>query len=419
MIEIIDTSPDIDVAAVEYKRLLGYPRDAAVSDRAEELMDWARGWYRMHGRPWAQARQADGLELTGDAVTIDGVPFSSPRLSQTLRNAAADAAIVVAVSAGPELEAEAQQLWRDGKPDEYFFLEVYGSAVVEHLVTMTGARLCAWAESRHMAVLPHYSPGYPEWSIEEQPRLLDLINRLHPKMPAPVDVMDSGMLRPKKSLLAVFGITRHVDRVQRLTALTPCENCSYLPCQYRRTPYRRAPMPANPELSALSQETSGDGTDAASPTTLDHDGHYTVNLKALQRWSQERLSLSRRADGGVDATFRYEGTTCTNMGRALKFDYRVTLGPPQDGYPIREQRCAPAEGDAGYTYMCRYLSNREQLLVAIDQEQPLNGKPLNDVLGWTRAASGAGCYCEPESRQHKWGLVLETIHFALARERGD
>ena len=57
--------------------------------------------------------------------------------------------------------------------------------------------------------------------------------------------------------------------------------------------------------------------------------------------------------------------------------------------------------------------------MAIDREQPLNGKPLNDVLGWTRAASGAGCYCEPESRQHKWGLVLETIHFALARERGD
>jgi hypothetical protein len=29
--------------------------------------------------------------------------------------------------------------------------------------------------------------------------------------------------------------------------------------------------------------------------------------------------------------------------------------------------------------------------------------------------SPAGCYCEPDSRQHKWGLVLETIHYALAR----
>jgi hypothetical protein len=29
--------------------------------------------------------------------------------------------------------------------------------------------------------------------------------------------------------------------------------------------------------------------------------------------------------------------------------------------------------------------------------------------------SSAGCYCEPNSRTYKWGLVLETIHFALAR----
>ena len=27
-----------------------------------------------------------------------------------------------------------------------------------------------------MAVLPHYSPGYPEWDIAEQPPLLELID---------------------------------------------------------------------------------------------------------------------------------------------------------------------------------------------------------------------------------------------------
>ena len=127
--------------------------------------------------------------------------------------------------------------------------------------------------------------------------------------------------------------------------------------------------------------------------------------------------MERRADGSVDAVFRYEGTTCTNMGRPLQFQYRVTLGPRDEGYPIREQHCAPAAGDDGHTYMCRYMSNREHLLVAIDRERPLHGKPLNDVLGWSRPASGAGCYCEPDSRDHKWGLVLETIHFTLAREQ--
>jgi hypothetical protein len=29
------------------------------------------------------------------------------------------------------------------------------------------------------------------------------------------------------------------------------------------------------------------------------------------------------------------------------------------------------------------------------------------------SAGRAGCYCDAASRQHKWGLVLETIHYAL------
>ena len=204
---------------------------------------------------------------------------------------------MVAVGAGPELEAEAQKLWQEGKPDEYFFLEVYGSAIVEHLVTMTGARLCAWAESRHMAVLPHYSPGYPEWAIDEQPRLLDVINRSRQQMPAvPVDVLESGMLRPKKSLLAVFGVTRHVDRVRRLTDLIPCENCSFQTCQYRRTPYRRAPQAANPELAAMGGERTVEaGGDARRSAR---------SRREVQRQRQGAPALERRAAVGGAARRR-------------------------------------------------------------------------------------------------------------------
>ena len=259
-------------------------------------MDWARDWYAQHGQPWVYAREVDTLEIADGVVTLNGVSFGSTRLSKTLRSAGADGAVVVAVGAGPELEAEARKLWDEGKPDEYFFLEVYGSAVVEHLVTMTGARLCAWAEGRHMAVLPHYSPGYPEWAIDEQPRLLDLINLSRQQLPpVPVDVLESGMLRPKKSLLAVFGLTRHVDRVQRLTDLVPCENCSFLTCQYRRSPYRRSPQAANPELSGLGAQPVE--VDAPGQVPLDRDARYSINGKALQRWCDERLSIARRTDG--------------------------------------------------------------------------------------------------------------------------
>ena len=103
------------------------------------------------------------------------------------------------------------------------------------------------------------------------------------------------------------------------------------------------------------------------------------------------------------------------MGRPLHFHYHVTLGPREDGYPILKQWCGPAPGDYGYTAMCRYLSDPEELMAAIGRDHPLTGQPLDQVVRWTRPASPAGCYCEPDSRQHKWGLVLETIHYALAR----
>jgi hypothetical protein len=318
--------------------------------------------------------------------------------------------VLVAVGAGPELEAHAHELWQDGRPDEYFFLEVYGSAVVEHLVTLSGARLCAWADGHTMAVLPHYSPGYPDWAIDDQPRLLELINR-RAAGPVPVGVLASGMLQPKKSLLAVFGVTSRVERVRPLTELSPCENCSYRPCQYRRAPYRRAARSSDPELLAISQ--ANGAADEGGPAS------YTVNRKALRRWRDERLSIARAGDGTVEAVFRYEGTTCTNMGRALRFQYRVTLGPATEGYPIRSQDCAPAADDDGHTFMCRYAIMGDRLIADIGREQPLVGKPLNDVLTWVRPASAAGCYCEADSRQHKWGLVLETIHFALAAEEGE
>jgi hypothetical protein len=403
-LELASTHPELNVLPEEYVRLLGYPRGWVLEGRALELADWARDWYAKNGRPWFYARQADSFEIKGDSIQIDGMHFASKRMQGTLQHAEAHSVILVAVGAGPEAEEESRRRWEDEKPDEYFFLEVFASAVVEHLATATGAHLCDWAEQHGMAVLPHYSPGYPEWDVADQSRLLELMKQTRKEVfPSPVEVFDTGMLRPKKTLLAVFGLTRHTDRLRKLADLVPCENCSFGPCQYRRAPYRRAPRSWGEQVPVRI-------------AVLDMDAEYSINRKALKRWAEERLSLHVNRDGSVDALFRYDGTTCTNMGRPLTFHYNVKLGPRAEGYPIREQHCAPAPGDEGHSLMCKYLDNPSQLMVAIDREKPLGGEPLNTVLSWQRKPSGAGCYCEQSSRDHKWGLVLETIHYALVQK---
>jgi hypothetical protein len=413
-VELIDTRPECNVREPEYARLLGYPGGHQLEGRARELAEGCRQWFAQHGRPWIFARQCDGLELAGGRLIIEGAGFSSRHLHDQFAAAGAHTAILAVVSAGLECEEKARQLWQEGKPDEYFFLEMYGSAMVEHLITSAGGRVCAWAEQNGMTVLPHYSPGYAGWDVAEQVQFWNVLRRNGAaEFTRRLEVLDTGMLRPKKSLLAVFGVTRRVDRVRGLKNMTPCENCSLPGCQYRRKPY----LHFLPQVEDARQLQPGPPAEAkgAAVSGLDRQARYSVHLRALRKWSEERLHLKILHDNSVEARFRYEGTTCSNLGRPLEFDYHVKLAPPEEGYRIVEALCAPAPGDTGHASQCEYLSNPSSLMRAIAEEKPLLGQPLNAVLTWPRACSPSGCYCDAERRAHKWGLALEVIHYALAQ----
>jgi hypothetical protein len=396
------TQPEFHVQEAEYLRLLGYPRGHEPGGRVQELMAWARDWYAQHGRPWVYHRRAN-LATDGAALRFDGVEFPSARLLEHFRHHAANGAVLVAVSAGRECEEHARELWNEGKPDEYFFLEIYGSAVVEDLVARTSGRLCDVAGNDGLMAVPHYSPGYAGWDVAEQNKLFELITgRASLSLPGPLEVLSSGMLKPKKSLLAVFGLAP-ATAVRPAALATPCEGCAFSPCRYRRAPYRH-------QVGPVSDRTPGQ-----SKTGPAHAPRYTVNARALRKWAAERVSFTVQADGGVEAVFRFDGTTCSHQ--PLAFDYRVRLSGPAGGDVILASSCQPAPGDEGHKLTCSYLADAEDHLHEIAMERPLVGRPLEEVFAWSRESASAGCHCAPASRAHKWGLALEAIHFALAQSR--
>jgi hypothetical protein len=415
--ELVDLKPDISVQEAEFKRLLGYPRQHVLEGRARELADSTRQWYLESGRPWIYAQSVDAVEFANARLKISGTEFSSKHLHDQFVAAGAHGAVLVAVSAGAECEARARELWQAGKPDEYFFTEMFGSAVVEHLIAVASGRICGWADNQKMVALPHYSPGYSGWDVADQVKLWPLIRQNRTQnFPGPLEVLETGMLRPKKSLLAIFGITRHLDEVQSGWHLVPCENCFLPNCQYRRAPYKHSP----PRIENVSRLQSSPPANlpgkSATISGLSHGAKYSVGVKALQKWAQERLELKTLPDGSVEAMFRYEGTTCANLGHTLEFLYRIRLDLSELGYVIRDAFCAPAPGDIGHTKQCEYLAAAEPLMKKIADEKPLLGKPLNDVLTWRRPYNPAGCYCDADRRAHKWGLAFEVLHFALVQK---
>ena len=419
MFELTETNPPVDVPEFEYRRLLGYPGNHVLAGRARELAEAARKWFAENGRPWIHARETDTLELQDGKLLLAGTAFSSRQLHDSMAASQAHRAVLVAVSAGKECEEYARRLWLESKPDEYFFMEMFGSAVVEQLMTVANGRICGWADAHGMVALPHYSPGYSGWDVADQIKLWQLVRSNHgPDFPGELEVMESGMLRPKKSLLAVVGVTRRLETGRRFAKLVPCNNCSLPRCQYRRAPYRQA-LPQVEDIHQLQNSGDNNGTVPARHSALDRNAKYSVNSRALQKWSRERLRLNFLPDGLVEALFRYEGTTCSNLGRALEFDYRVKLGAARDAHRILETGCAPASGDNGHAQQCEYLKDAGALMRSIAAEKPLLGQPLNDVLAWKRPPNPSGCYCDRERRDHKWGLVFEVLHYALAQRENE
>ena len=418
MIELIDTNPDLNIREEEYKRLLGYPNHYELKERSLELADWVKEWFNRNGNPWIYALQINSLDFSTRKLRINDIEFSSVKLRNQLAEAHASTAILVAVSAGKECEEKANQLWIEGKLDEYFFLEVYGSAVVEHLITSAGARFCDWADKNDLAVLPHYSPGYPGWAVTDQKKLLKLIQQKRKSnLPGNIQALETGMLKPKKSLLALFGITEHTDRVKNNTGLVPCAACSLKNCQYRRIPfkYSRSQIEDVAKLQPINNEriNSENLTSKNFTGILKKDVKYNISLKALRKWSADRLKLRILEDQSIEAKFRYEGTTCSNMGRPIEFDYFIKLSSPAESYRIISMNCIPAADNDGYSFMCEYLSDSEILMNKIENEKPLIGKSINEIFNWQYQYSPEGCYCKPESREYKWGLVLEVLHYAL------
>jgi hypothetical protein len=244
MFSLVETNPQLEIQESEYQRLLGYPKNHPLEGRARELAEGAQTWFTKNGRPWISAREVSSVELKNKGASIGGIEFSSKKLREILLEADAHSVLLVAVSAGKQCEEHARELWNQGKPDEYFFLESYGSAVVEQLITVASQHICAWADENKMAALPHFSPGYSGWNFAEQVPLWKLFQKnFNGEFPSKLEVLDSGMLRPKKSLLAVIGLTRDLEKAKQFQKLIPCDTCSLPNCRYRRSPYKRPRPP--------------------------------------------------------------------------------------------------------------------------------------------------------------------------------
>jgi len=228
------------VSEAEFKRTLGIPARHDIDDRTLAHMGEARSTFSEIASPWIHAQPREISSIIGDKISLDGgMDLTCELLARRLDAAGAHLIVAVAVSAGAEISEHCDLLWQTNRPDEAFILDALATNVVEQLTLRTGMQLCDWGEPTGMAAIPHYCPGYKGWDILEHLVILPMLTEKQP-LPGSLEVLESGMLKPKKSQIAVFGMTKHTDRILRLPGLCPCLDCSLEDCAYRRAPRREA-----------------------------------------------------------------------------------------------------------------------------------------------------------------------------------
>ncbi len=356
-----------------YRRHLGVPREGELEGRAAELAAESMAWYRAHGTPWtcAALREIRGIE--GERIVLGGgSELSSAVFSAGLREARAHAVAVVAASAGARVDEEVDRRWTSGHPDEAMFLSSLAVAVAEELRERTSARIEVDAARGGVAALPRYAPGYEGWGLADQAALVSVLDDR-----GPLRLLESGGLLPQKSTVAAIGLTRRLD--------------------------------LGGSLEGFWSRRRGEG---ASPSAA----AYAIPERALEKWSRERLEVARHGEGRLLARFRFDGKTCSGLGRPLAFDYAVELErDPSGGLRIAACGCVPAAGDTGHRSTCAYQDDPGGFLGTLREAPPLLGVTLDAALGWRPDESPSACLCTVANRSHKWRIVLQTIHYAVSR----
>ncbi len=240
----VEASVAHEVTDREYARLLGLPRHRALDGDLGERAFSAREWYARHGRPFAMAVRHEVTRLGPDIVVLDnGSRLSSRALSTRVATEASRSLAVVAVTAGPEIDEETTRLWADGRPDEAFFLDRLGAAIVERLIDWTAIAICRRVGTENLTATTALRPGCSDWDLADQHTLFELFAGVS----KPMVMLESAMMAPKNSMLGAVVLTT------RRLAATPadsCRSCDLTPCAFRRVPFDQS---GRPRLSILSE----------------------------------------------------------------------------------------------------------------------------------------------------------------------
>lgn len=151
-----------------------------------------------------------------------GQQFNSLKLSKTLKNC--NEIISYIATLGESIEYEVENLLNKKKLANAYILDSMASVATESIISKFHIRMKNSYANQNKQITLGFSPGYCDWSVNDQKELFDIFDtdKLN------VELNDSCLMKPEKSISGVFGITKEINHYN------PCIKCNKYNCHERR-----------------------------------------------------------------------------------------------------------------------------------------------------------------------------------------
>lgn len=157
----------------------------------------------------------------------EGPEFKSPKLSKMLKDC--DDVICYIATLGDGVDCEIKRLMDNKHMAEAYILDAMASVAADNMVATFHRHMKDEYKDQGKQVTLCFSPGYCDWAITEQKKLFNLLG----SRDVDVELNDSCLMSPRKSISGVFGIHSNGE-----TPYNPCWDCNKTDCPARRAPKR-------------------------------------------------------------------------------------------------------------------------------------------------------------------------------------
>ena len=220
----IYNAPLLSIDAKETRRYAGL----MTADFDENLIEAACLEARLLARPKGIWQTYD-YDCTTQTVYAEQ-PFRIEGKKIGTHLAGAEKVIILAATVGDDIEEHVTKYFAEDRYAYSVLLDAAATTAVEQIADAMEKAIQPKASAQGYTMRWRFSPGYGDWSMEQQPELL----RTSKADKIGISLSESLMLIPRKSITAIIGLVREGTGTPKLHSPNGCAACDQLNCPSRK-----------------------------------------------------------------------------------------------------------------------------------------------------------------------------------------